>query len=131
MNDGKAAVAITREVFLKKRKPKLKRVPLDEEFFGKDACLYVRSMTGQDRSDYEKRWAGRKASKDPGAFRWDMLVRTVCNEQGDLLFSDADGPSVMGQDAGPTEKLFEAGCRLNGLREEDVEELAGNSEAAQ
>ncbi len=131
MRHIEAVMAITRELFLKKRKPRIKKVPLDEESFGKGACLYVRSMTGTARSEYEKRWAGRKASKDPGAFRWDMMVRTVCNEKGELIFTDADGPAVFEQDSGPNEDLFEAGCILNGLRDKDIAELAENSEAAQ
>jgi hypothetical protein len=120
--------ALARDVFLAARKLPLDRVPLDETLYGEGACLYVRSMTGHDRSEYEKRWGGKTAAKNPGAFRWDMLLRTVCDEEGELIFRDADGQLAMEQDAGTIETLFEAACVMNGLRERDVEELAKNSE---
>lgn len=128
MSDGKA---LEREVFLAARKLPIKQVPLNESLYGDGAHLYVRSMTGQDRSDYEKRWAGRKASANPGGFRWELLRLTVCNEAGELILEDADRQAAMQQDAGTIEELFSAACVMNGLRDEDVAELAENSEAAQ
>jgi hypothetical protein len=127
-SDGKA---LARDVFLAARKLPFEKVSLDEAMYGKDACLYVRSMTGKDRSEYEKRWMGRNAAKSPGAFRWDLLVRTVCNEEGELIFKEADGQLAMEQDASTIEDLFEAACFLNGLREKDVKDLAKNSESDQ
>lgn len=128
MSNGKA---LEREVFLAARKLPIKKVLLNETLYGEGACLYVRSMTGADRSDYEKRWSGRKPAADPGGFRWDLLLRTVSDGNGNLIFKDADRPAAMQQDAGTIEDLFTAACTMNGLRDQDVEELAGNSEAAQ
>jgi len=125
--DGKA---LDRETFLAAKKLPIERVELNPELYGEGACVYVRSMTGQARSDYEKRWAKRKASSDPGGFRWDLLRQTMCDENGAAILTEADQAAAMGQDAATIEDIFEAACVMNGLRERDVEDLAGNSEAA-
>ena len=128
MSDGKA---LAREAFLSAKKLPVEKVPLSEELYGDDGCVYVQSMTGQQRSDYEKKWANRKASKDPGLFRWELLLIAVCDENGNQMLTEADRPAAMQQDANTIETIFDAACRMNGLRERDVVELAGNSEAAQ
>ena len=127
-SNGKAT---TKEAFLAANDRPLVRVPLDEALYGKDACFYVFVMTGDERSDFEARWMARDVKKQPGAFRWDLLFRTVVNELGEAIFNEKDREAAMGKSAPTMEKLFEKSCEVNALREKDVVELEKNSDSSQ
>jgi hypothetical protein len=118
--------ALAKEAFLAADDRKLVRVGLAEAY-GAEACVYVRVMSGKERSEVEKIWAGpKKPSTDPGGFRWDLLVRCVADEEGRTLFEEGDREAVMQKSSATLETLFEAACRENGFRDKDVEELEGN-----
>lgn len=110
--------------------------PLDEALYGQGAELLLRSWDGAERSRIEKDWAN-KARKDPASFRWEVIRSTVVDADGAPYFTDEDRQWFMGANGTPgksaatIEALFEKCGELNGLREQDVKGLAGNSEADQ
>ncbi len=106
-------------------------VLLDPRYYGDGACVYVRRMSGKERSDIEKRWYDKEVGQNPGGFRWDVLQRAVVDENGNALFEPGMQADVMGKSAGTLETLFEKACELNGLRSKDIEELEKNSESVQ
>jgi hypothetical protein len=53
---------------------------------------------------------------------------TIVDEEGNRLFSDADVKLLGQKSAAALDKLFEVAQKLSGLKDEDVEELAKNSE---
>lgn len=59
---------------------------------------------------------------------WQIIVRSVFNEAGEPVFTDADVPALKAGSKGKLRPLFAAVNRVNGL---DVEENAKNSDAAQ
>jgi hypothetical protein len=122
--------AIAAKAFLAAEDRPLEKVPLPE-CYGKEACFYVRRMSGTERSEIEKRWYNKEVSTNPGGFRWDVLLRTIVDEGGNAIFTADMQAGVMGKNAGTLEMLFEKACELNGLRAKDVEELEKNSESGQ
>jgi hypothetical protein len=97
------------------------------EAYGPGAHLYVKTMTGEERSRLEVEFGRGEAGKDPGAFRWAVLHRTVVDRNGTPFFKPDDRARVMeGKAASTIESMFEFACKLNGLGKKDVEELEGN-----
>lgn len=127
---GNVRKALEVTKFLQAEDRPLEEVPLPE-CYGKGACVYVRRMSGTERSQIEKRWYDKEVSANPGGFRWDVLLRTIVDEEGNALFTADMQADVMGKSAGTLETLFEKACELNGLRKKDVEELEKNSESGQ
>lgn len=123
-----SSTSLSREAFLAAPDRPPVPVPLDEALYGPGACVFLRIMSGTERSEYEKKWAGKDAGKNPGTFRWDLLVRTIVDERGEPLFGAEDEAAVMAKNAGTLEMLFEESGKLNGLRRKDVEDLEKNSQ---
>ena len=81
-------------------------------------------MTAGERDRFDLAHAA-----DPGLdFRARMLVHTVCDEQGDLLFRKEDIPQLTALPAHLVDPLLEAAIRVNKMSDEDLEQLRKNSE---
>jgi len=116
---------LTREEFLKR--DGLERVAVE---LSDGEGVFVRMLTGEERSNVEKRALKVDAKDDPGTFRWLMIQATTIDAGGRQLFTKDDRPRVMALAADTIEKLFEASCKLNGLTDRDVEDLEKNSAAS-
>ena len=57
-----------------------------------------------------------------------LLARALCNADGSRKCSDGDAAWLGTKNAAVIDRLFSTAQRLSGVRDEDVEELAGNSE---
>jgi hypothetical protein len=89
--------------------------------------IRLASMTARERSTLEKQFMGQgEAMKDPGGFRVALLVRTIVDDAGELLFTDDDRDMLLSKNAKKLEVLFEAACELNGFTDKDVEDLEKN-----
>jgi hypothetical protein len=91
----------------------------------------VRAMTGDERQTFEEAMlaadeAGQKAVPQ---FRSRLAALCIVDEQGNRLFSDEQVEALGGKSAAALDRVCEVASRINGLRPEDIEELAGNSEA--
>ncbi len=85
---------------------------------------YVRAMTAGERDRFDLAHAA-----DPGLdFRARMLVHTVCDEKGNLLFRKDDIPQLTALPAHLVDPLLEAAIRVNQMSSEDLEALRKNSE---
>ncbi|MFE9300833.1 hypothetical protein [Streptomyces sp. NPDC006856] len=60
-----------------------------------------------------------------------LLAKSLVDENFDRLFTDKDVKALGAKNGAVLQRLFEVAQRLSGLRKEDVEAAAGNSEAAQ
>ncbi len=58
-----------------------------------------------------------------------LVALTVVDEQGNRIFKDEDVKWLGNKSAAALDRIFEVAQRLSGLRDEDVEELAKNSES--
>lgn len=84
--------------------------------------VWIRVMSVAERDSYERMWIGKR---DTGVanFRTEYLVRTLCDEKGELLFSK-EQIEKLGQKSGAVmARLFDAAIKHNGMSEADVEEL--------
>jgi len=114
---------LTKEEFLTADDLPLTAVELPAELYGEGRGVFVRSMTGTERSKLEKRFLAREAKEAPGDFRCTVLTLTVVDAEGQRLFEDGDEvrKRLMGKNARGLEVIFEAACRLNGFSKKDVD----------
>ncbi len=102
-----------------------------------DMDLWVKTMTGSQRDAWEaaevKGAGGTKAIKangiDEAAYvgsRARLLVLTVCDESGALVFKRDQVDQLSEKSAGALSKLFNVAVRLNHISEDDIEDLEKN-----
>ena len=56
------------------------------------------------------------------------MVLCTCDAEGARLFTDQDADKLGKKSAVAVNRIFEVARRLSGMTEEDLEEMAGNSE---
>lgn len=88
----------------------------------------VRSLSGAERDAYE---AGIVQLRGDGSRQFTLanarsrlVSLSVCGEDGERLFSDADIARLGEKSATALERVFDVARRLSGLSDEDIEELA-------
>lgn len=93
----------------------------------------VRGLTGSERDAFEQsimEQRGRDVALNLRNIRAKLVALSVVDEQGRRVFSDDDVKALGQKSAVALQRVFEVAQRLSGLRSEDVEELAKNSESA-
>lgn len=87
----------------------------------------VRALSGAERDAYE---AGLVQLRSDGSRRLTMqnararlVSLSLCDEQGNRLFSDADVSELGDKSAAALERVFNVASRLSGLSDGDVEEM--------
>lgn len=95
----------------------------------------IKGMTAAERDDFEaSRIVGKGKNRDVNLknMRASLLVRVLCDPKTDeKLFTKFDIEALGGKSAGVLDRLFDRAQVLSGIRDEDVEELVGNSETGQ
>jgi hypothetical protein len=84
--------------------------------------LFVRMMSGQDRSDFELQLKDNPG-EDPGLFRAALVKQTVVNEQGVQFFKDHSLEDVIKLPIAIIEPLVEEALKVNRFSKVDREEL--------
>jgi hypothetical protein len=84
--------------------------------------VYVRVMSVGERDSYERKWIGKK---DQGIenFRSEYLVRVLCDEKGELLFTRDQVAALAKKNGAVLGRLFDVAMKHNQMSEEDVVEL--------
>lgn len=96
--------------------------------------VIVRALNGRERDDYEAscvQQRGKSMVRNLVNIRAKLVVRSVVDENGERVFTDQDANALGLKSAAALDRLFEVAAKLSRLSDEDVEELAGNSDAAQ
>jgi hypothetical protein len=87
--------------------------------------VFVREMTARDRDAFEV-----FVTKNNGInFRAALIVRTVCDESGTLIFGEQDIKAVGEMKASTISPIANLAIRVNAIGKKDIEELEGNSPA--
>lgn len=111
---------LSRDILLKPALP-VRPVPIREL----NGQVYVRTLTAAERDAFEADQFGRRENGGSHLInfraRWAALV--VCDEQGNRMFSDVDADSLGNQSAAVLDRIFDVSRKLNGMTDEDVEEL--------
>lgn len=86
--------------------------------------VFVRSMSAGQRDRLENAFL-----KSPGIHvRARVAAYCLCDEAGNLLFTEADLPDLSDLPASVLDRVYEAGLRLSRLTGRDREDLEKNSE---
>ena len=99
-----------------------------------DRWLMVRALTASERDAFEASiMEGKGKDRDVNFknLRAKLVAKAVIDPDGNSLFSEKDVSKLGGKNAAALNVVFEAAQRLSGLKSEDVEELAGNSDSGQ
>ena len=92
--------------------------------------VYVRCMTAAERDDWESSVIslekGGKTKTDMRNLRAKLVARTVCDEKGERLFSDAQVKELGGKSAAALDRLYSVAARLSAITKSDEDELLGN-----
>jgi hypothetical protein len=117
-------MSISREQLLAPASPVIEEVQVPEL----GGSVFVRVMSGFERDAYEASLlAARKEGKEFENVRARLVVRTVCDKDGNLLLTPADADTLGKQNWKALGRIVEAAQRLNRLTLRDLEELKGNS----
>ena len=90
------------------------------------AAAYVREMSGIERDEWESSVSRRRGGSievNRKNFRATLLVRCVCDENGERLFKDDQAGALGRVGAGTIGRLFDVAMRVNGISKSDQEEL--------
>ena len=93
----------------------------------------VRCMTGAERDEFEQSVsdASKNGKVNIRGLKGRLVGLTLCDEAGARLFTDAEIADLAKKSGAAIDRLFKAAQKLNHLTDDDVEELAGNSEGGQ
>lgn len=118
---------ITKNDILKERAISVYPVII-EEWGG---TVYVRVMNGAQRDEWDK-WLMERRSEDgskledPTGFRARLVISTLCDSDGSLLLEPGDLESLQNQTASIIAIVFDEAMRVNGLSEDEEEEIEKN-----
>lgn len=100
-----------------------------------DAWVRVRMLTGAERDYFEaslirRSSDGRTVTQNLQNIRARLCALCLVDDQGQRIFAEED-EYALGKKAGAAlDRIFTVAQRLNGLRAEDVQDLAKNSAAS-
>lgn len=98
------------------------------------AWVRVRTLNASERDEFEASTIVRKGNTTETNLRnirSRLCLLCLVDENGDRLFQHEDEFPLGGKSAAALDRVFQVAQRLNGLRAEDVDELAKNSKAGQ
>ncbi len=94
------------------------------------AWVKVRTLNASERDWFEASTVqrnGKKVTTNLQNIRARLCLLCLVNESGERLFQEEDEFPLGGKSAAALDRIFTVAQRLNGLRDEDVDELAKNS----
>ena len=89
--------------------------------------VYVRGLTGAERDQFENSiisMRGKDQKINLANIRAKLASLSICDEDGNRLFTDADVLALSQKSAAALQRVFAVAQRLSGLAAEDVKELA-------
>lgn len=116
---------LDRETILGKQKLRAELVAVPE--WG--GSVYVRELTSAERDTWEGNLVtlrGGSADIDFDNARASLAAATIVNSEGKRLFSEADVIELGKLSGAAMNRVYEVATKLSGIREADIEELAGN-----
>lgn len=90
----------------------------------------VRSLSGAERDGFEAAMLegkGKNRKVNLQNLRAKLVAASVVDADGNALFDQGDIVALGTKNAAALDRVFEVAQRLSGLREEDVDDLVGNS----
>lgn len=103
------------------------------EWPGVDGKVHVRTLSSVERDQWEESLVetrGKKRDVNLRNARAKLVALAACDADGAAIFVHADVEALGQRNAAAMDRIYAAAAKLSGIREEDVEELVGNSECA-
>lgn len=120
-------MSLTREDFLRAGIRKLPIVPFDCPDLGGQVC--IRRLSGRELdlfiADYNRLGGGE--GRNPAQVRVKILVAAACDTEGHPLFKPEDAAQLVNMDPALIRPIADFALQFNGLTEDAVGELEGNS----
>lgn len=93
--------------------------------------VFLKSFNGHEREQFETCMIARrkKDSFNLVDLRAELLTLTLCDENGELLFSKEDVSALSKKSGAVLDRLFEEAGAMNGLSIAGAEEIRKNSES--
>jgi hypothetical protein len=96
---------------------------------GLELPISVRGLTGRERDSFENACftqRGKNRVMTTENIRAKLLVRAICDEKGERLFTDHEEGELGAIPAQVLDSLFGVAQRLAGLAPTDIEEMTGD-----
>lgn len=88
--------------------------------------VIVRGLSGRERDAFERslvRGRGKRSNVDTDNVRARLVVRCLVNEANELLFTEDDAEALGNMPSAVLAPIYDAAQRLNGMSDEDIDEL--------
>jgi hypothetical protein len=92
-----------------------------------DGTVTIRAMTAGERD----RWEGYVRTYRDVDIRARLAIGCVCDQDGNLLFTEADLPAMSALNGKALDRIFEAAVMLSKIGRDDLDELKKNSKEAE
>lgn len=95
--------------------------------------VMVKGLTGKERDQFESsivEFNGRKERLNLANVRAKLACLTICDEEGQRLFSEKEVDELAKKSANALQRIFLVAQRLSGITGEDVENYTKNSDSA-
>lgn len=89
---------------------------------GYNGSVYLKKMTAKDQIVFEEMSSGKEKSN----ILTKLIVMCVCDEHGNLLFTDSDIEALNNKSASAVLELSNAILESNYMSDSDIEDLAKN-----
>lgn len=129
-------VSVFSRELLRNARPELPRATVMAPELGAEGAVLLRGLTGRERDAFEASlMTAPNAPKGGQAKRLEdvrarLIVASVIDESGALVFGSSDVEMVSAWPASLTHRLFEAVKRLSGMSDEDISEMGKTYGAA-
>lgn len=122
-------MSLTRDQILSNKSFRSKTIQIDE--WGGEVRL--KAISGAEREALEdavyERIGDKLQVKKGASLLTALLLRSMCDDDGNRLFQDGDIEFIRGIDSVTLNKLFKVAADVNGLSGEEEREIEKNSEA--
>lgn len=87
----------------------------------------LRGLSAGEREALEQEVTNKQGKVETKNLRAKLLVRSIVNENNEKIFTEADIDALNTKSSFVIDKLFLAAQRLNGMSNDAIEEMKGNS----
>ena len=115
-------ITLKRDDILKVQDIKVEKVHVPE--WGGD--VYIKGMNGMERDAFEAsvvQMRGKGTNVDMSNIRAKLAAQTICDENGERLFTDADIKALGKKSASALQRVFEVAQKLSGIGDDAIQEL--------
>ena len=113
-----------RESILNAKVKKLHEVSINDPSWGVDT-LYIKLMNGRERLAFQKAAQQMKGDDESKIIPF-VIIHTVCDADGNAVFSIDDAEAILNLNGKEIDKLFTASLKVNGLMDSSVDDSKKN-----